>query len=360
MSLNSSEKLNAVHSKLRDFCRSGARHAFFQEAVAVPNTRYAHFDIMAKVATIEIEGWDSGLRLEDVKQVFRSQSNFGASSAVARRIRSALDFAHIAFKGKGSTFRTRTIVQSSITLACKLVDTGRSKGMEKQFYEFLRTFTTELADQVEMGQAATDTDYLTFQHSVNANVRGGARTRQQILLRKLFRIAPRLADVFDPSIIKESGVSSRITAVVDSIVQLIDQLNKKHSAKNGEDLFKATNKTAQGLIRIGKPITDLQGYEKLIDDLYFLFRESAGTRIEAGKHSSFTHVNDLRTDLRHDVDHGDAGKVRAKKRRAGTTFALYAGGETPDTIAPIKFPLIQSNILGALEGDLRSLLLANP
>ena len=68
-------------------------------------------------------------------------------------------------------------------------------------------------------------------------------------------------------------------------------------------------------------------------------------------------MNDLRTDLRHDVDHGDAGKVRAKRRKMGKTFALYAGTGTPDTIEPVMFPLIQSNILGALEGDLRGLLL---
>jgi predicted outer membrane repeat protein len=74
MSLTSSEKLNAVHSKLRDFCRKTAEHKFFTEVIAVPNTRYAHFDIMAKVAAIEVEGIATGLRLEDVKQVFVSHN----------------------------------------------------------------------------------------------------------------------------------------------------------------------------------------------------------------------------------------------------------------------------------------------
>jgi hypothetical protein len=137
-------------------------------------------------------------------------------------------------------------------------------------------------------------------------------------------------------------------------------LNRRHSAKTGEDLFKATNKTAQALLRIRKPVTTLQGYENLVDDLYFLFRESAGTRLGPAWPTSFVHVNDLRTDLRHDVDHGEAGKVRAKKRKAGATFAIYAGGGTPDTVEPVKFPLVQANILGALEGDLRVLLLTNP
>lgn len=177
------------------------------------------------------------------------------------------------------------------------------------------------------------------------------------MLRKLFRIAPDLADVFDPSVIAQSGVSGHIAVLGDSIVQLIDQLNKKHAAKTGEDLFKATNKTAQALLGIRKPAKDLGDYEALIDDLYFLFRESVGTRLNGAWPPSFGHVNELRTDLRHDVDHGDAGKVRAKRRKAGGTFKLYAGAGTPDTIEPVKFPLIQSNILGAIEGDLRGLLL---
>jgi hypothetical protein len=122
-------------------------------------------------------------------------------------------------------------------------------------------------------------------------------------------------------------------------------------------LFKPTNKTTQALVRIRRPARDLAGYKSFIDDLYFLFRESVGTRLEGGWPVSFIHVNELRTDLRHDVDHGDPAKVRAKRRKAGNTFTLYAGGGTPDTIEPVKFPLVQSNILGAIEGDLRGILL---
>jgi hypothetical protein len=358
MSLNSSEKLNAVHSKLRDFCRSTSKHTFFSEAVAVPNTRYAHFDIMAKVATVEIEGVGASLRLDDVKQVFISQNNFSPTSAVAKRIRSALDFLYSAFKEHGSALRTRTLVQSVITLTCKLVSTGRSTGLESEFHAFLEKFTSELAEQVEMGARATDSDYLMFQHSVNANVKGGAKTRQEILLRKLFRLVPHVADAFDPSIVAESGIAGRVAALRESIVDLVSQVNKAHSAKMGEDLFKATNKTAQALIRIGKPIKDALGYRDFIDDLYFLFREAVGSRLRTWP-VSFAHLNDLRTDIRHDVDHGDAAKIRAKKRKFGAIFLLYAGGGTPDTLEPARFPLVQANILGALEGDLRILLLAN-
>lgn len=68
MPLTSSEKLHAVHSNLRNFCKSMSQHAFFKRTVAIPNTRYAHFDIMSKVAMVEIEGLDAGLRMDDIRQ----------------------------------------------------------------------------------------------------------------------------------------------------------------------------------------------------------------------------------------------------------------------------------------------------
>jgi hypothetical protein len=358
--LTTSEKLNAVHSKLRDFCRTISKHVFFAETIAIPNTRYAHFDIVAKVATVEIEGLDTGLRFEDIKEVFLSQSNFSTTSSLAKRIKAALDFLQGAFKDNGGVLRTRTVVQSLITLTYRLIETGRATAQEVAVRRFFESFAEELAHQIEMGQRATDSDFLTFQHSVNANVKGGARIRHEILLRKLFFLAPGLADIFDPTIIAESGVTGRVTGLADSIGDLIDQINKKHAAHTGEDLFKATNKTAQSLVRIRKPAKNIDDYKGQIDNLYFLFRESVGSRLDGKWPASFADINTLRTDLRHDVDHGDAGKIRSKRRKFGTTFGKYAGGGTPETLEPAKFPLIQSNLMAAIEGDLRGLLAASP
>lgn len=356
MPLTSSEKLNAVHSKLRDYCRSLSKHVFFRKTIAVDNTRYAHFDIVAKVATVEIEGLDAGLRFDDIKAVFLAQSTFSNSSAVAKRIKAALDFLTKAFRNRGSSLRTRTIVQSLVTLTCKLVATGRATGHEVQLRRFFETFMGELAEQVEMGQNATNTDYVRFQRSVNANVIGAARTRQEIMLRKLFLIAPNLAKIFDPSVIAESGVSGRVAALGESIAQLIANINSHHAAKTGEDMFKATNKTTQAMLRMGKAIQDLAGYEVLIDDLYCLFHEGPGNRLVSSRPASFAHINEFRTELRHDTDHGEASKIRAKRRKANRAFLGYAGEGTPQTMDPARFPLVHANILSGIESDLRGIL----
>jgi hypothetical protein len=73
--LTSSEKLNAVNGKLRDFVRSISKHDFFAKSICIPNTRYSHFDIAAKVLSIEIEGLDSGLRF-DIKKSLSPQRTF--------------------------------------------------------------------------------------------------------------------------------------------------------------------------------------------------------------------------------------------------------------------------------------------
>lgn len=142
--LRSSEKLNAVHSKLRDFCKTQAKHSFLSVSTAVSDTRLAHFDIIGKVAAVEIEGLDAPLRFDDMRCVFENNSSFSATSGVGKRIRSALDFLGAAFPKKEALLKSRTIVQTIITFTCKLVETGKSKGLEKKAAVFFRKFMADL------------------------------------------------------------------------------------------------------------------------------------------------------------------------------------------------------------------------
>ncbi len=358
--LTSSEKLNAVHSKLRDFCRKTAKHPFFQRKVAVPNTRYAHFDIVAKAVAVEIEGLDVGQRFDELKEVFEAQSSFSVKSATAIRVITALNFLDKAFPGQSGLLKSRTIVQSLITLTSCLVSTKRTTGLEGDLKQFFEQFARELAQQVELGQAATDSEYLKFQKSVSANVKAGAQTRHQILLRKLFAGSPKLAQAFDPTMLAKSGITKRIEELGISIRDLVHEINKAYSAKTGLDLFKSTNKTAQALNRIGKSATQVEEFGRLVDDLYFLFRESVGQRLDNTRPQAFTDINILRTDLRHDFDHGDKSKAKAKRKASGKVFAKYSGIGTPETTEPWRLALVQAGLLTAIEADLRSLVKEHP
>lgn len=356
MPLTSSEKLNSVHSKLRDFAKNLSAHTFFKRKVSASDKRYGHFDIASKTSAIEIEGLNAGLRYAELKKVFDGHANFSANSNVGKRISAAFDYLDRVFDEEHSPLlRNRTVVQSFVTLACRLVESGKFSGTEKRLKKFFGHFMAELSRQVELGQKATDPDYLKFQKTVNANVRTGVSIRHTILLRKLLVYDPKFADLFDPSVVM-SGVTQQIKDVGERITNLVGVLNTAYAGKNGEDLIKMTNKTSQALARLGKSIKDLNGYKSFIDDLYFLFHEGPSNRLST-KPATFLDINALRTDLRHDVDHGKRGKVMAKRKWNAEVFAKYAGDGTPDTVSPEKFITVQASLLTAIESDLSGLVL---
>lgn len=353
--LTSSEKLNSVHSKLRDFCRKLAKHNFFTQSIALADTRLAHFDIATKAVAIEVEGIDTGLRYDDLKRIFVSQSAFSPTSAVAKRLLAALNFLSDAFPQQSPKLKNRTIVQSLITFACRVVESSPRESLSGAVGKFTDAFLDELSEQVELGQAATDYDYVRFQRSINANIKAGARIRHEVLLRKAFLFDPKIAEAFSPAAIATSGVAQRVSELAEDVTAQIGRLNTAYAHVHGEDLFKATNKTTQALARLGKPVKDLSGYKSFIDDLYFIFRESIGQRLADRMPISFADVNTLRTDLQHDVDHGEAKKVRSKQKKIGETFEKYAGVKSPQLIDPERFVLAQANILSALDLDLVNL-----
>lgn len=353
--LSSSEKLNSVHSKLRDFCKSVTKHGFFSNSISVADTRFAHFDIATKVAAIEVEGIDISLRFDDLAAIFESQKNFSSTSAVAKRIKTALEFLLTAFPHQDQALKNRTVLQSILSLTCRLIETGKSKGLERKFASFIRWFLDELGRQVELGQKATDFDFIRFQKSINSNVKSGPRARQEILLRKALLHNTALSDAFDTSVVASSGLATRVKELADNIGAHIGRLNSAYASNHGEDLFKATNKTTQALLNLEKPATDLTGYTAFIDDLYFLFRESVGQRLGSALPQSFVDVNTLRTDLQHDVDHGEQSKVRAKRKKIGSTFNQYSGAKSPTVLEPSRFVLVQANLLSAIELDLTNL-----
>ena len=354
--LTGSERLNSVHSKLRDYCARVAKDAFFSKTTVLSNKRYAHFDIVAKVAALEIEGLDTGLRYQDVFDVFKSNDSFSPQSAAAKRIYKALRFLRDTFPESHKPFRNRTVVQSTITLTCHVQAAGLRPEQESLLRGFIDGFLAELSKQVELGQKATDPDYLKFQRTVNANVKSGARVRQTIFLRKLFQKHPELFTALSHSADVAGGITTDIVQRAESVRSTIAAVNERYAAKHGRDLFKPTNKTASTLAGLGRPATTLEEYKNFVDGMYFVFREGVGQRLDGQIPNSFADVNDLRTMLQHDVDHGKGTKAAAKRRHLASVFYKYAGAPSVDSVDPAAFPLIQANILAGVEADLQVIL----
>lgn len=353
--LTSSEKLNAVDSKLRDFCVRAAKHDFFKNTCYLANKRYSHFDVISKAVTLEVDGFGVGLRLDDMRQVFESQKDFSPNSQVAKRVRSALTLLEASFPEKSPIFRNRAVTQSFVTLACRIIENAPETKSAPKLAKFAKHFQSELATQVELGHAATDPGYLAFQKTVNANVKSGPKTRHRVLIRKFLQFDPTSADLFDPGTIAEGNLDQEIQRQGEAIGSLITDVNEIYSSKNGKDLFKLTNKTTGALQVIRTPAKNAEDWKKLVENLYYLCREGPGTKLSSSWPQSFVDINDLRTAQEHDVDHGKASKASSKKKKLGSTFSTYAGVTSPSVVDPALFPAIQSKLLAAVDKDLRAL-----
>jgi len=355
LQLNSSEKLNAIPSKLKTFCKKMANHEFFKEHVAFGDKRYAHFDVVAKVAALEVEGLGVGLRYADVKNVFEAQSNFSEQSQVAKRIKSALDFLSKAIPKDSKVLRNRSVTQSFITMVCQLERTNALEGREEAIGGFAADFVASLASEVEKGQLASDADFIAFQKSINANVASGPVVRNRVLLRKLFKREPDILDLADPAVTASASFDGEIDCLAEQVRDQIKLINSAYSSVNGSDLFKATNKTVSAQAALGKVVGTYEGYKSLIDELYFLFWEGPGSKL-SDKPQSFKDINILRTEEQHDVDHGDDNAVQKKKMKQGETFKKYAGATSPAVASPARFPLFQLSLLKAIHKNLQELL----
>ncbi|WP_294328389.1 DUF262 domain-containing protein [uncultured Sphingomonas sp.] len=356
LQLNSSERLNAINSKLKTFCKKMSKHKFFTDKVAFDDKRYAHFDVMAKVAALEVEGVGAGLRYSDVKAVFETQKNFSDKSQVAIRIKGALDFLASAIPNSSPVFRSRSMTQSFITMICHLHGKDALKDKESQIAKFAESFVSGLASEVEKGQGATDIDFISFQKSINANVKTGPITRDRVLLRKLFQFDPNFLEAADADAAAAADFSGEIVTISKEIRGLISSINAVYSSLNGNDLFKATNKTAIAQAELSNPIKSYSDYKSLIDNLYFLFWEGPGSKLTE-KPESFKDINALRTEEQHDVDHGSASKVKGKKIKHGDIFRKYCGIDSPIVASPAQFPLLQLSLLRSIHTDLKHLLI---
>jgi hypothetical protein len=287
--------------------------------------------------------------------VFESQASFSPKSKNATRLQGTLDFLDKAFSKSNSRLRNRTVVQSLVTLAARLVATGKHKGTEKKFSAFFDRFMNELSKQVQLGHNATDADYIEFQRTVSANVTSGPGTRQKILLRKLLLYDSAFAELFGPEQVAECDLAQLVRTEAAHIGDLIHHLNEAYASKHGEDLFKLTNKTSKALRSLTDLVNSYDDYGTFIDKLYFIFHEGPGQRIPGSKPTSFVDVNHLRTHLRHDVDHGKKAKVKAKFKKLGRIFEKYGNVTSPKTLAPERFPLVQAKLYQALRSDLQNL-----
>lgn len=131
-----------------------------------------------------------------------------------------------------------------------------------------------------------------------------------------------------------------ITEKGKRIAENIVLMNRMRQDKGQSDIFKYTHKTVEGVIKISTVVcatNDQLG--SIIDVLYFIFYENLGrikTLVGSGDHEKgdktvrteeiyqcIFRVKDIRSDFRHDLDHGKEKDIQKKLKAIGDCYSHY-------------------------------------
>lgn len=137
----------------------------------------------------------------------------------------------------------------------------------------------------------------------------------------------------------ENTASYRMSERGKGLVERIVNVNKTCLRKNLNPIFKYSNATMMAAVNLGGTVCSNNGsFGIIIDGLYFIFYENLKHIKEVFSDEVVRNedvfkcifrVKDMRTDLRHDYEHGD--KIEKKTKNIAESYAYYTGKVTPTT-----------------------------
>jgi hypothetical protein len=358
--LNTAEKINAIQGELRDFCHEIADKPFFAKKIALKDTRYKHFEIVVRWAFIEARGVQPQMRYAQLESLLRENRTFSKESDTAKRLTATVDFLDKAFPDRCAVIRNRANTLSVCLLAGRVVNQGLTTEQHaKEFRAFIEQFFADLSREVEKGVMAADRELLRYQTAITSGSTSGESTteRSNVLINRLATFSPLFASLLGGP--GATGEAARnLEEVAAAIREEVYRVNRGYAAKHGEDLFKMTTESATALATtIARPCRVPEQYGMFIDGLYFLIYEGSGAckRLPSPAPDFAMDVKFLRTDVRHDVDHGSESEVAKKRVRAAQIIEKYMGKKTIEECGPEELLSGQFRILRTMLAFLNGL-----
>ncbi len=358
--LNTAEKINAIQGDMRNFCHEVADKPFFAKRISLKDTRYAHFETVAKWVFVEARGIQPQMRYPQLESLLKDNRTFSSSSDTAKRVHGAVDFLSKAFPDECTVVRNRANTLSICMLAGRLQAQGlTSDTVAAEFRDFVQIFFDQLSAEVQKGVKAVDRELLRYQQAITSGSTGGnsIRSRIAVLTKRLATHSATFSSLLSAYAEAGDAASIAIGELQEVSRTLVYEINRTYSATAGEDLFKMTTKSSNAIHTLGVACRDSTAYGEFIDALYFLVYEGSGSckRLPSPPPEFAMDVKFLRADIRHDLDHGTEKKVAKKIIRNADVFEKYSGKKAPEECGPDEFLSIQMKILQSLVQFLTSL-----
>ena len=283
--LNSGEKLNAIHGKLRDFAKELVLNNFFTKTISLKNTRHSYLSISGQLCILGIKGVEN-LKFRDIKSLLGSNINFNPNSTQGKNITQILSFLDSSFTDNSKLFRNKASITTLFALISTMKTNGfdiRKKESKTKISDFYEEFLGQLRIEIEKGAKSKNPEYVIYQSNVTqgADSVTALRKRLSILRTKLVTKFPEYQKFFELQDneleLIELQRKETIRNLSDELLVEIAEINSIYKAGNQLDLFKNTNENLKGSVKISKPVTDSENFKSLIDSLYKLIYEGSGS-----------------------------------------------------------------------------------
>lgn len=336
--LNSGEKLNAIHGKLRNFAKELISNSFFTTTISLKNTRHSHLSIAGQICILGIKGVEN-LKFKDIKSLLTSNVNFNPNSTQGKNITQILNFLGSSFLEDTKLFKNK----ASITTIFSLLGTMKGNGFDlsvkeskTKISEFYIEFLKQLRDEIEKGAKSKNPEFVIYQSNVTqgADSITALKKRLSILRTKLVTKFPEYQKYFElldnELELIELTRKETIRNLSDEILEELADINSIFKSQNQIDLFKSTNENLKGSVKISKPVDDTDNFKSLIDSLYKLIYEGSGSLARIPKEllaeeSIYFDIKHLRTDFFHDIEHGKDKKIQNKQEIIVNIYKKYTG-----------------------------------
>lgn len=336
--LNSGEKLNAIHGKLRDFAKELITNKFFTQTISLKNTRHSHLSISGQLCILGIKGIEN-LKFKDIKALLSSNVNFNPNSTQGKNIAQILNFLDSSFSSDSKLFKNK----ASITTLFALINTMKTNGYDirknenkEKISEFYEEFLEQLRIEIEKGAKSKNPEFVIYQSNVTqgADSVTALKKRLSILRTKLVTKFPEYQKFFELQDneleLIELQRKETIRNLSNELIEEIAEINSIYKASHNLDLFKNTNENLKGSVKISKPVTDSENFKTLIDSLYKLIYEGTGSLARVPKEmllndSIYFDIKHLRTDFFHDIEHGKEKKIIDKQEIIIAIYQKYTG-----------------------------------
>ena len=177
--LNTSEKLNAISGKKKQFCRKIADHSFFTEKLWNKSGRGAHFEIVVRWLLIETDGIPLKTRHPQLQAFLKKKRAFSENKREAKTIKMALDYLAEAVKYR-KPYLKKANVLTVCMLAARIVTQNLHKDTAEEFGSFLDKFFERLSKEVEKGTLSSEGELRDYQNAVSGASAEGYSIQRRI------------------------------------------------------------------------------------------------------------------------------------------------------------------------------------